>query len=298
MSTKVTCGFENNKLTAIEVVGKTKSGNLIWNCKCICGKYTQVNAAFLKSGKIKSCGCARKEVDRSYLITSGKEHPSWRGCGNLSADRVGCIRRNAKSRKIEFNLDIKYLWSLYEKQNKKCALSGIDIIFGVNEALDRKDPIIGYIENNVWWIDRTLNFMKYTYTVEEFLIVCKLVCNPLTDHSHFYEQKNIHKSVFTKILYSAKKRNINFSIKESNIIELYNKQNGLCAITGKQLYLPQTYKEFKTTQISLDRINSSKPYTKENIQWICKDINMSKGKIDLDEYKNNCELILKYQKII
>lgn len=49
-----------NMLTAIEIVGKAKKGEMIWKCRCDCGNYTEVIGTKLKHGEIKSCGCLRK----------------------------------------------------------------------------------------------------------------------------------------------------------------------------------------------------------------------------------------------
>ncbi len=50
-----------NRLTVVEKA-KSVNGNAYWNCKCICGNYTTANTYELKNGKVKSCGCLRKEV--------------------------------------------------------------------------------------------------------------------------------------------------------------------------------------------------------------------------------------------
>lgn len=41
--------------------GKNGKKRVMWNCLCDCGNHSVVDAAKLKSGKIKSCGCKRRE---------------------------------------------------------------------------------------------------------------------------------------------------------------------------------------------------------------------------------------------
>lgn len=50
-------GQRFNRLTVIKYVGKNKSGNSLWLCKCDCGKETIVVGSNLKNGHIRSCGC-------------------------------------------------------------------------------------------------------------------------------------------------------------------------------------------------------------------------------------------------
>lgn len=47
-------------LTVLNYVGKTDSG-ASWECLCVCGKKTVTRACTLKSGKVNSCGCRRSQ---------------------------------------------------------------------------------------------------------------------------------------------------------------------------------------------------------------------------------------------
>jgi hypothetical protein len=49
---------------------------------------------------------------------------------------------------------------------------------------------------------------------------------------------------------------------------LWEKQKGLCALTG----IPMTYKFYEgrvNTNLSVDRIDSAKGYSKDNVQLVC-----------------------------
>ena len=50
------------RLTALRDVGQTKSGNVLWRCRCQCGNITTVAFSKLTSGHTKSCGCLQREV--------------------------------------------------------------------------------------------------------------------------------------------------------------------------------------------------------------------------------------------
>jgi hypothetical protein len=92
------------------------------------------------------------------------------------------IKNRANKVKMEFNLTIKYLWDLYIKQDKKCALSGVILNFLKNDydrlhnaSLDRIDSSKGYIEGNVQWVDKYINTMKGSKTDKEFIEWCQKV---------------------------------------------------------------------------------------------------------------------------
>jgi hypothetical protein len=89
--------------------------------------------------------------------------------------RLSAIKRNAKLRNISYNLPPKYLWDLFEKQNRRCALSGRSIEFGfgtkeTTASLDRIDSLKGYIEGNVQWLH---NIAKQCMSDEKFIQMCE-----------------------------------------------------------------------------------------------------------------------------
>jgi hypothetical protein len=106
---------------------------------------------------------------------------------------------------------------------------------------------------------------------------------------------------FKNLRYGAKNRNLEFSITIQDIENLYEQQNKKCSFTGKNLFFDSTVRNGDQTKIgdlkiirgnaSVDRINSSKGYTLDNIQIVDKDINMAKQtKSDEDFIKMCCEV--------
>lgn len=167
-------GQKFNKLTVIEFSHLSKSRHAIWKCKCDCGNETTAQSRLLVNGTKKSCGCLTHQIGNKSL--------TWKGYGELSKSHFSKIIREAKSRNLEFNIDIKFLWELYLKQNKKCALSGEYIIFRSqvhisdgNASLDRIDSSKGYIEGNVQWVHKDINFMKQNLPENKFFEWCKKI---------------------------------------------------------------------------------------------------------------------------
>lgn len=58
-------GKKINSLQVEEEAGRDKSGQVMWKCKCDCGKVCYVRGRDLRSGGTKSCGCKdRKRAER------------------------------------------------------------------------------------------------------------------------------------------------------------------------------------------------------------------------------------------
>ena len=91
-------------------------------------------------------------------------------------------------------------------------------------------------------------------------------------------------SYFSQIKRGAETRGLPLEITIEDIWNQFTKQNGLCALTGKEIFFTSRVNNKTSKQTaSLDRIDSSKGYTKDNIQWVHKDINVFK--MDLSEEK-------------
>lgn len=69
-------------------------------------------------------------------------------------------------------------------------------------------------------------------------------------------------------------------------------QEGYCALSGLELTFPRAHKDGSYTA-SLDRIDSSKGYTPDNVQWVHKDVNVMKNKFDVDYFIQMCQNIAK-----
>lgn len=168
-------GYKYNKLLVIEKIGTGRRG-VIWKCKCECGGYKNIASSDLKSGQVKSCGC--------LIYNTGNKHSGFKGKNDLYGIFISNIRQNAKSRNLKFNLTCNYLWNLFVKQNKKCAISNLDLFFAkkakhtpeeCNASIDRINPAKGYIKGNVQWVHKQINIMKSTMSMIEFIKICELV---------------------------------------------------------------------------------------------------------------------------
>ncbi|WP_460223720.1 hypothetical protein, partial [Bacillus cereus] len=79
-----------------------------------------------------------------------------------------------------FELSIKYIEDLLEKQKFKCAFSGqlltISSLYRdktTTASLDRIDNTKGYIKGNVHWVHKDVNRMKWAFDVDYFIKMCQ-----------------------------------------------------------------------------------------------------------------------------
>jgi hypothetical protein len=98
---------------------------------------------------------------------------------------INRLKLNAKQRNIEYNLSAEYLFDLYKKQKGICSLSGQKLTLSKRwkdyknntASLDRIDSNKGYIINNVQFVHKNINFMKYNFSQKEFIDLCIKIVN-------------------------------------------------------------------------------------------------------------------------
>jgi len=86
-------------------------------------------------------------------------------------------------------------------------------------------------------------------------------------------------------------KNIEFDLTLEFLQELWNKQNGLCALT--KINMTHTILEGKlNTNLSIDKIIPKLGYIKTNVQLVCMCVNRMKSDLSIEELKYFCNLIL------
>jgi hypothetical protein len=149
-----------------------KFGQSHWRCVCECGNEKIISGGALKNGTIVSCSCYNKQL-------------RYKGTKDISLTYFGKIKQGAVIRNLIFNITIEYIQNLLEKQNYKCALSGIEICGSRNPydkicdthkkqtaSLDRIDSNKGYIEGNVQWTHKLVNIAKQNLSDKDFIQLC------------------------------------------------------------------------------------------------------------------------------
>jgi hypothetical protein len=289
------CGCAHSGCTIKNLVGKT-FGRLkviqlagvkhecLWKCICECGQEKILSTGVLTSGHTKSCGCLM------YQYNKGSSNYKWKGFGEISARLWYRYKNNARIRNIKFSITGREAWEQFVKQNGRCALTGDEISFGSfssdssgTASLDRIDSKVGYTVNNIHWVHKTINDMKWDMALKEFFEWCYLIsypknivpslhCKEVPQFSRGWKWKghgNISGTIWWYIVNSAKSRNIPIKINSQYLWELFLKQQGCCSVTGVPLLLYPR----KEVTASLDRIDNNLGYIPNNVQWVHKIIN-------------------------
>ena len=77
------------------------------------------------------------------------------------------------------------------------------------------------------------------------------------------------------------------TITYDDLLMLCEAQKGLCALTGYTM----SYTTGDQLKVSIDRIDSSKGYTVDNIQLVCRLAYRAKSNIDSEQFINMCRAI-------
>jgi hypothetical protein len=89
------------------------------------------------------------------------------------------MKSNAKIRGMSVEISPEYLWDIWEKQEGRCALSGVKLNLRADEeitaSIDRINSEIGYLEGNIQIVHKTINMMKWTNSNNDFINICLAV---------------------------------------------------------------------------------------------------------------------------
>ena len=97
----------------------------------------------------------------------------------------------------------------------------------------------------------------------------------------------------------ASKRALDFNITIEYVWDLFQRQNGVCALSGMEIGFKQPFSKSRITGIvgddtaSLDRIDSSKGYIQGNVQWVHKDLQKMKWDFNEQYFLEVCRKVVK-----
>jgi len=213
------------------------------------------------------------------------------------------------------NLDIKDIKIQWENQDGVCCYTGSKLILpdstvGFSKdivdhfrkaSLDRIDSSLPYIKDNIQFISQMSNLAKSIYNHDEMVKFCIAVCKKYNNISidnlkiNHVDYKPL--TYFYRIINKRKEVRKQCFISIDDMIEKWESQQGLCIYTGHELYLPDSNVGFNNyngpafQKASLDRIDSSLPYTTDNIQFISQMANYAKNNYSHDEMMKFCQAI-------
>jgi len=136
--------------------------------------------------------------------------------------------------------------------------------------------------------------------IAKYRAICKccILASRVTEHKLTYSDKIIRKhssckNYISTLLNHTSKRKKEFNIDIQYLLDIYERQNGICNISGiKMTHIHGSV----STNISIDRIDSDLGYIKGNIQLVCYITNIMKNKFSMNELILFCKEILNFNK--
>ena len=90
----------------------------------------------------------------------------------------------------------------------------------------------------------------------------------------------------------ARQKQIEWNIELPFLLRLWEKQQAKCAYS----VVPFTYEDNHPHTVSLDRIDSQKGYTEDNVQFVCTIVNYIKQRYPEKQFFDFCSLITQHNK--
>ncbi len=160
----------------IEFIGPfPESTECITNWRCKCGDEFSRTYHRLRGQQSILCDrCARSDGPSK----------NFKGYKEISLTQWNRAKKCAREGGRLFDINIEQAYEIFLKQNKKCAISGLDIGFGVpgkkyrsnvTASLDRIDSDKNYTLDNVQWVHKDINWMKQDFNEEYFIKTCKKI---------------------------------------------------------------------------------------------------------------------------
>ena len=134
------------------------------------------------------------------------------------------------------------------------------------------------------------DYLRKNYAKQSFKLnkTCKKCSNKKTENSPRGMYNLIRLSWFEKSKKSAELRGLMFNITVEDVWFLYTSQEGRCALSG----MPIGWAEIGPKHTaSIDRIDSSKGYLKDNVQLLHKDVNFMKQQFNQEYFIEVCKAI-------
>lgn len=115
-------------------------------------------------------------------------------------------------------------------------------------------------------------------------------------HHSWTGHGDISGRMWASIRSKAKSRGLTFEITIEDAWKQFQAQSGCCCLTGWPLEMKGTKaRNWNDKTASLDRVDNTKGYTPDNIQWLHKDVNWMKGSFTTDRFIVLCQAITEHR---
>lgn len=211
-------------------------------------------------GKCKICYNERKkelvnmsEEDKVIMLNNKKTYELRK---KMEKEVIKNNKLEDKKRKLLYKEELKKI-----KKKKMCKLCGEE-----NESM--------FYDNNMSKCKKCVSIESKYKTMSD---VDKEIYK---DNLKVWRNNNIIRVRVSGAKHRAVRKGIEFSITDEDIIEKLREQDDRCYISK----VPLSFNENDWYGMSLDRVDSNKGYTKDNVIIVTKFVNTSKNTLSLEEY--------------
>ena len=142
-------------------------------------EFNQIENCNVYKSRCKSCHRKLRTSNRETALRNGSEEDFMKGELVIAKDRIKKHNKKYSNDKREFNITVEFLMELFERQEGKCAISGIPMLTTTHRdecpegercnsnklSIDRIDSLRGYTEDNVQLVRWRANSMKMDMTI-------------------------------------------------------------------------------------------------------------------------------------
>lgn len=140
---------------------------------------------------------------------------------------------------------------------------------------------------------KSMTSAKKAETLGTFCKSCSAKRNIQRYNGVIQEEFGVRLSWLRTFKVGAEARGLVFDIQAKDIRDLYDEQEGFCALSGQHINLPLSSR-YDTVTASIDRIDNSKGYTQGNIQLVHKRVNMLRGPLSVEDFIELCKMVAEY----
>ena len=167
-------GLKTGQLEVLRVVGQTKRGVWLWECKCSCGDFRTITGGQLtRKVPAKSCGCHKKraKIDQGEISTD-----------SLVRQLMGHYKQSAERRKIEFSLHAEDFKVLIFSHCYYCGTAPTQTYRPTQyrsslkyNGIDRASNSMGYVYSNCVTCCKNCNRAKSDLSMADFFILVEKI---------------------------------------------------------------------------------------------------------------------------
>jgi hypothetical protein len=183
-------------------------------------------------------------------------------------------------------------WLIDNKDMKTMSDMPTNVSYSGNDQT-KSGKIVSIWEVRCLYCSRTRKIKRADHAKSHAEKLCKFCSSknnrPQNDH------RGMRISFINRYRLSAKSRNKEWSLSNDDLADLVDSQKSLCALTGVNLKFKG---DFDQITASLDRIDNSKGYITGNVQWVHKEVNMMRGGLSIERFKEICSLVADREKVV